>query len=279
MKRLAFALIFALSPLLAKGAPQQDGAIQAIRALNWHHGPAVDHIASKATLQADSTLAFLGEADSEKFLKLTGNLPDPGYFIVLSPKDNWWATFSFNPIGYVKDGGSIDAASLLKQLKDRDPAENRRRKKLGIAPIHTIGWSVPPHYDRDTKRLEWGLKLRSAGKIGVDYTVRILGRTGVMNATLVSSPETLNAYVRSFKAVLSDFKFDPGQRYAQFKKGDKVAAYGLAALILGGAAAVATKKGFWAVIAGALAAAWKVVAAAVVGVLGWLRSLFKKKTA
>jgi len=222
---------------------------------------------------------FLGEADSEKFLKLTGNLPDPGYFIVLSPKDNWWATFSFNPIGYVKDGGKIDAGTLLKKLKDRDPAENRRRKKLGFAPIHTVGWSVPPHYDRDTKRLEWGLKLRSGGKIGVDYTVRILGRTGVMNATLVSSPETLSADVRSFKAVLSGFKFDPGQRYAQFKKGDKVAAYGLAALILGGAAAVATKKGFWAVIAGALAAAWKVVAAAVVGVLGWLRALFKKKTA
>jgi len=57
-----------------------------------------------------------------------------------------------------------------------------------------------------------------------------------------------------------------------------VAEFGLAALIAGGAAAVATKKGFWAVIAGFFAAAWKFIAVAVVGLLAWLRSLFKGKS-
>ena len=35
-----------------------------------------------------------------------------------------------------------------------------------------------------------------------------------------------------------------GERYAEFRAGDRVAEYGLAALVLGGAAAVATKSGF-----------------------------------
>jgi len=43
-----------------------------------------------------------------------------------------------------------------------------------------------------------------------------------------------------------------GQRYAEFRPGDKIAEYGLAALITGGAAAVALKTGlfqkFWKLI-------------------------------
>ena len=47
--------------------------------------------------------------------------------------------------------------------------------------------------------------------------------------------------------------------------------------MLGGAAAVATKKGLWAVIGTFLAAAWKAVAAAAVAVGAWLRNRFKKQ--
>ena len=39
-----------------------------------------------------------------------------------------------------------------------------------------------------------------------------------------------------------------------------MAAYGLGALVLGGAAAVATKKGFWALLVSLFAAGWKLIA-------------------
>ena len=55
------------------------------------------------------------------------------------------------------------------------------------------------------------------------------------------------------------------------------AEFGLAALIAGGAAAVAAKKGVFAVIAGFLAAAWKFILVAVIGAFAWIKSLFKKK--
>ncbi len=271
-------LAFLLSPLVAGAATNPDDAAQAIATLDWHVGPQTETVASKATLKTDSTLAFLDETNSRKFLELTGNIPESGNFVLLSTKYNWWATFSFKPVGYVKDDEKIDPNALLQQLKDADAAANEQRKTLGIPPLHTEGWYVPPHYDAESHRLEWGLKLRSEGQVVLNYTIRLLSRTGVMNATLVSSPETLDADVRTFKAALPGFEFNGGERYAEFKQGDRVAEFGLAALIAGGAAAVATKKGFLAAIAGFLAAAWKFVAAAVLGILAWIRSLFKRKS-
>jgi hypothetical protein len=47
-------------------------------------------------------------------------------------------------------------------------------------------------------------------------------------------------------------------------------------LIVGGAAAVATKKGFLSMIAGFFAVAWKFILAAIVGLFSWFGSLFKK---
>ena len=137
---------------------------------------------------------------------------------------------------------------------------------------------MPPHYDIDTKRLEWGVRLRTdRDEKLVNYTSRLLGRTGVMSAVLVSEPQSLDADIRDFKTVLKNFSYNAGESYAEFKSGDKVAEYGLAALILGGAAAVATKKGFWAVIAGFFAAFWKLIAGVVVAAIAGLGSIFKKK--
>lgn len=278
MRLFSLFFVFSFLPFVASAAVNPDDAADAIRALDWHVGPQTENVASKATLKTDSTLAFLDEGNSKKFLELTGNIPESGNFVLLSTKHNWWATFSFNPLGYVKDDEKIDPDALLQQLKDSDAAANEERKRLGIPPLHTEGWYVPPHYDGESKRLEWGLKLSSEGQIVLNYTIRLLGRTGVMNATLVSSPETLDADVRTFKAALPGFEFNSGERYAEFKQGDRVAEFGLAALIAGGAAAVATKKGFWAVIAGFFAAAWKFIAVAVVGLFAWLRSFFKSKS-
>lgn len=277
MKSFAIATLVCLASSFAYAAEDPDSTLSQIRALDWHVGPQSENIASKATLKTDDTLAFLDESNSSKFLELTGNLPDPGNFILLSIDHNWWATFSFSDLGYVKDNEDIDADSLLKDLKASDGPANEERKRRGIPPLYTEGWYTPPHYDVESRRLEWGLKLNSEGETILNYTIRLLGRTGVMNATLVSSPETLDADVRTFKAALPGFEFNGGERYADYKEGDRVAEFGLAALIAGGAAAIATKKGFWAAVAGFFAAAWKFIAVAVVGVFASIRSIFKGK--
>jgi uncharacterized membrane-anchored protein len=72
------------------------------------------------------------------------------------------------------------------------------------------------------------------------------------------------------------FQYVSGQTYGEYQPGDHVAAYGLAALITGGAAAVAAKKGLFSVIGGFLVAAWKFVLAGFLALGAWFKSLFKK---
>lgn len=278
MKSKILIILCCIAPVLAIAEPNQEEIAAAFRALDWQIGPRTEQVTGKATLKIPNTeTLFLDESNSAKFLKLTGNIPNPNTNVVFSRIGNWWANFAFNPIGYVKDDEQLNADELLKQLKDSDGPANEERKKLGLPLLYTDGWYVPPHYDNQTKRLEWGVKLHSNRSVILNYTIRLLGRTGVMIGTLVSSPETMDKDVASFKQVLTGFEFNPGERYSEFRQGDRTAEYGLAALIVGGAAAVATKKGFWAVIAGFLVAAWKAVIAVILAALASLRALFKKK--
>jgi uncharacterized membrane-anchored protein len=82
-----------------------------------------------------------------------------------------------------------------------------------------------------------------SGGESVNWSVRVLGREGVMNIDLVLAPEGLDAALPEFEKVIDSFQYEDGQRYAQFTSGDKIAEYGLAALVVGGGAAIAAKTG------------------------------------
>jgi uncharacterized membrane-anchored protein len=74
--------------------------------------------------------------------------------------------------------------------------------------------------------------------------------------------------------VMSMVNFTAGNRYADYQQGnDKVAEYGLAALILGG---VAAKAGLLKGLLVLLAASWKFIAIAAVAVGGFFARFFRK---
>ncbi|HEY0588213.1 MAG TPA: DUF2167 domain-containing protein [Pseudoduganella sp.] len=278
MKIRNWVIALALVPLFAMADMTAEQRKAEFDKLDWHTGPRAESIAAKATLKTPSDkIQFLDDKNSRRFLELTGNLPEDGNYTILDMEGGWWATFTFDPSGYVKEGDKIDADALLKTLKESDGPANEERKRLGLGALYTEDWYVPPHYDEKTKQLEWGLKLRSDHGISLNYTIRLLGRSGVMSATLVSSPETLDADVASFRKVLTGFEYNDGERYSEFKPGDHVAEFGLAALVTGGAAVIATKKGFWAAAALFLAKMWKLVAVGAVAAAAGLRAMFKKK--
>ena len=265
--------------LWAKTESTQQEMPAEIKALHWQES-GKGEIAGKASINIPSGYGFLGQSDTSKLLQAFGNPPSSDHFLIAPKSLDWFAVFSYDDTGYVKDDEKIDAAELLKSMQDSDKAGNEERKKLGLEALYTDGWQVAPHYDTSTKRLEWGLRLRDeAGEKNVNYTSRILGRGGVMTATLVSDTDTLTQNTDQFKKVLAGFNYNNGQTYAEFKNGDKVAAIGLGALVLGGAAAVATKKGLWGAIAGALAAGWKFIAAAAVALFAGIGKLFGRKKA
>ena len=278
IKSIAAAVLgLSLSLGLWAKTEESQGIPPEIKQLNWQD-KGKGAIAGKAVVNIPAGYGFLGEADTSKLLQAFGNPPSHDNFLIAPKSLDWFAVFSFDDTGYIKDDEKIDADDLLKSMKASDKAGNDERKKLGLAALYTDGWQVPPHYDTATKRLEWGLRLRDEdGDKNVNYTSRILGRSGVMSATLVSDTESLAKNTDEFKKVLAGFNYNTGESYAEFKNGDKVAAIGLGALILGGAAAVATKKGLWGVIGGFLAAGWKFIAAAAVALFAGLGKLFGRK--
>jgi uncharacterized membrane-anchored protein len=147
-------------------------------------------------------------------------------------------------------------------------------RRRGLSPLTLVGWFVEPHYDLATKRLEWGTRLRGeTGETVVNYMIKLLGRRGVMDAVLVSDPQSLDGDVREFKAVLQGFSFNQGERYSEFRSGDKVAEYGLSELIVGGAAAAAAKSGAFKGLAKLLGVGGVVVVA---GIAGFFRKIFRK---
>src|SRR5205085_12364183 len=125
----------------------------------------------------------------------------------------------------VKDDEKLDPDALLSQLKKSDGPANEERRKRGFSEMHTDGWAVPPHYDSETKHLEWGLKLHSqdSPEPVINYTVRLLGRTGYENVVLVTGADTLAGDIKELKATLKSFDFNSGEKYAEFKQGDRVA--------------------------------------------------------
>lgn len=254
---------------LVAGAVQAQGESANIMAelkkLEWQRGPAEGRIATRATIKVPQDYAFLDARNTRRFLELMGNPPRDGHYLIAPDSLDWFAVFSFDDVGYVKDDEKIDAEALLKSLKEGDVRGNEERKRLGMQPIYTDGWHVAPHYDAATRRLEWGMRLRDdRGGQFVNYTSRLLGRSGVMSAVLVSSPQALNEDMKSFNRTLQGYDFVPGEKYAEFKSGDKMAEYGLAALVVGGAAAAAAKTGIlktmgkflWVLVAGAFYAVW-----------------------
>jgi uncharacterized membrane-anchored protein len=282
---LGCALIFAsLSSAFAEdqSAPAEDrnSVRKQISELQWIRGPQEVQLFGNSTLRLPAGYMFLNPAETAKLETITHNIGG-GTEYFFAPEDlHWGAHFRFKDDGYVKDDEAIDAASLLQSIKDGTEAANKVRRDRGWDEMEVVGWQTPPHYESQTNRLEWaviGKDLKSNDSV-VNFNTRILGRSGVMSVVLIAEPQALTAATDEFRSALTGFTYTPGQRYAEYRPGDKVAKYGLAALVTGGAAAIAVKTGLWKVIAGALVAGWKFIAAAFVALFGGVVRRLKRKT-
>jgi uncharacterized membrane-anchored protein len=245
---LASLALLAVLAIPSPAAPQsqmtQDQVLSEMAALQWQRGPTEARIGTVATIRVPKGVMFLDSVGTRRFLELTGNPPRDNRYTLAADDVSWFSVFIFDPSGYVKDDEKLDPAALLKTLQNGDSRQNDERRRLGMTELYTDGWHVAPHYDTQSKRLEWGVRLRDGhGEQTVNYTVRLLGRRGVMQAVLVSNPRDLDKDMIAFKSALAGYDFASGERYAEFKAGDRVAEYGLAALVVGGAAAVASKSG------------------------------------
>jgi uncharacterized membrane-anchored protein len=240
-----------------------------------------------ATLEVPTNFYYLDANDAKSVLvKLWDNPPAqvadtlgmlvPSNLSLLSD-DSWAVTISYANDGYVKDNdaSSINYDDLLKRMKSAVEDQNKDRTQKGYPAIHLVGWATPPHYDSATHKLYWAKEFSfdGASQDTLNYDIRILGRHGVLVLTAISSVNQLPMIEGETPQILGMVDFNQGNRYADFDpKVDKVAAYGIAALIAGG---VAAKLGLFKLILVFLVAAKKFLIIAFAAIAAWFRKIFK----
>lgn len=273
------------APDVVGDPPQEQGP-----SYQWEEGPksvVLGNDLAEVSLQDSET--YLNAKESQRLLRDMGNIingTEVGLVAPRSQDESWFVVFEYEAVGYVKDDekDSIDADALLESIKEGTEAANKERAELGRPGLHVVGWAEPPHYDAASHNLVWGILARSDdGREIINYNVRVLGRGGVMSATLVDAPERIEAAKPAMASLLTRFDYRPGKRYAEWREGDKVAAYGLTALVAAGAGAAAVKTGLLAKLLQILAKAGKAVflfaAALLAGVAKFLKALFGRKDA
>jgi uncharacterized membrane-anchored protein len=245
--------------------------------VEWIEGPRVVDIGDNlAELVISEKYVFADGDDTRRLMAAMGNPPtgtEVGIVVPTGEDVSWFLVFEYNKVGYVKDDekDKIDADALLTDIRNGTGEANKERAEMGFAPLFIVGWYEPPHYDDVTNNLVWAILGESEGDRIVNYNSKILGREGYMSTVLVADPDELDAIKGEVNRLMATFSYNEGKRYAEFKKGDKIAQYGLTALIAGGAGAVAVKTGLFAALGKFIAKLGKFLIVIVVAVLAFLR--------
>lgn len=236
-------LCLAAPGIAQESAPPEQGLPE-----GWSLGPVTGSLGTRATLQVPAGYVFLDVPATRSLLERNQNVPS-GHELgaVLRPigEDYWFAIFTYSDTGHIDDSDrdDLDADGLLDSLKEDSKAGNEARRERGWPELTLVGWHTPPYYDTATNNLTWALRLQADTGPTVNHSVRLLGRTGVISAQLVADPSVMEGATAEFNTLLQGFSFTAGQKYAEFRKGDKLAGYGLAALVGAGAAGAAVKSG------------------------------------
>lgn len=284
----ASALLFVPAAASAQNASAQQEIESATKAAfaAAQQGPAQVKLGDQATVALPQSMFFVPRLQAERLMQAYGNGKDPSLLGVVMPKsdeDDWVITVNFDKAGYIKDDDARNwnVSELLDSLREGTEASNEERKKRGFAELTVDGWVEAPKYDSNNQRLVWSVVAKHKGAGAdedptVNYNTYALGRDGYITLDLITQKDRVPMDKSAVLALLDNLHYVDGKRYADFDaSSDKVAEYGLAALVAG----VAAKKlGLFAVIAAFLAKFAKVgiLAAAALGGGLWKRLRGKK---
>lgn len=276
--------------------PTEDSLAVVASSLKWQTGT-VTLKNGLAKINISENFRFLDHENAEKVLHdIWGNPADPDVMGMIFPATvgpldhgSWGVVVSYEEGGYVKDDDAekTDYSDLLKQMQRQIKDANAERQQEGYPAVDLVGWAAPPHYDKATHKLYWAkdIKFGDDKEDTLNYNIRVLGRRGVLILNAVASMGDFSTINQKMPEVMAMVDFQPGNQYADFNpKIDKVAEYGLATLIAGGALGAAAKLGLlgaaWKFILAGILALKKIIILAVIAVSAFFKKIiasFKKK--
>jgi uncharacterized membrane-anchored protein len=240
---IALACALVAAPLAAdQGAyPKTEEEIQAAYdALQWRTGAGSYQLpGSHAVIQLRDGQALLLGADAERYSWLASGVEFPDTEAVLTYDSSDAASevyYEWRDEGYVDDSdwSDVDGDELLAQYRDATEASNEERAANGFKPMHVVGWLEPPHYDKSSRTVTYALELKDEDSNWANAVALRLGRAGYTEFTWVGSIgsfQSAGGRPALLNEALAAHAFEEGYRYADFKEGDKVAAYGVAGLV------------------------------------------------
>lgn len=247
-RALVLPCLFLLWAGLAQAGREEDArkASEEARAAATN-GPADVALAGQGHLKLPAGHVFVPQPQAGRLLNAMGNPgQDPRLQGLVFPTDGagWFMTLRYEDSGYVKDDDARDwkADELLDSYRKGTEAANEERAKMGVPALEILGWAEKPAYDAQTHRLVWALSSKTRGAAagepqGVNYNTYVLGREGYFSLNLVTDMPSLPQHKGAAHTMLAALAFDEGKRYADFNGStDRVAEYGLAALVVGAAA-------------------------------------------
>lgn len=245
--------------------------------IQFIEGPAKADVGDQGVLEIPKGWRFVPKESMEEFDKASENLYSPDELgVLLAPKGlkgGFWAFFQFEDIGYIKDAASekMDPDQMWETMTKSSVQANKAREEKGWPAMEMARWEKKPEYNPQTQRLEWAIWFKSGGKEFLNFNTRLLGRKGVMRVTLVPNDAPLETVLPQFNEVVRTFEYNPGNKYAEWVAGDKVAKYGLAALVVGGAGTLALKSGL-------LQKLWKLVVVGFLAAGAFLKKIWNALT-
>jgi uncharacterized membrane-anchored protein len=245
-------------------------------------GPSTVALKDEAQLALPEGYGYVPPKEAAEFMRLMGNPSDSrflGLVVPLGGDGHWMIWVQYESSGFVKDDDAKhwDAEELLKSLKEGTEAGNAQRAELGLPELVVTRWIEPPAYAAPTHRLVWSaeakLKNGTDADPTVNYNTYVLGRDGYVSMNLLTQASTVDSDKLAARRLLGQVTYNSGKDYGDFKPStDKVAAYGLGALVAG----VAAKKlGLLALFAATVVKFAKVIMLAVAGVGAVIAKWFK----
>lgn len=280
-----FSGLFLLSGLaFAQEAEQEEQAF--LKSLQYQSGN-VAIAEANARFELKPGFKYLAQTDARKVLEeYWGNPPDETVLGLIVPEKeplgsehSWAVVVTYNSDGYVsdEDASNIDYTDMLKDMQAETEASNEYRVEQGYEKLKLIGWAETPRYDSATKRMYWAKEIAFDGAKSntLNYDIRVLGRQGYLSLEAVADIKDLARVNDGMKQILPMAQFNTGNTYADYNPNtDKLAAYGLAALVGGG---VAAKTGLLAKLGALLLAGKKFIVIILIALAAFLKKLFSKK--
>jgi uncharacterized membrane-anchored protein len=261
--------------------PESQDAYEAeITKLRWKKGPGTYALGdSHARVSLPKGIEIITGADAERMAYLLNGIELPETVAVAQTRASDAIIYvDYFAEGFVTDDdwSEIDPDALLEEISATNDAANSERASNGFAPMHTVGWLIPPTYDAQKNMARWAIELEENGERFANIQVIKLGRHGYHQITWAGPVHGADGTPMFLRAMMDSHNYDEGFRYTDYIEGDALAGFGIGALVTATAIGSKPGKGVIAAIVGAAVLIVKKAWFVVLGVIGAIGAFVKR---